>query len=71
MEIQAELFADARVIFDLGANVGQTAKQYRSHFPRAHIYSFEPFHDSFAALQQALWGDPNFHPQMIALAVTL
>jgi FkbM family methyltransferase len=36
------LGAEPRVIFDCGASVGTTAESYRSLFPRAAIYSFEP-----------------------------
>jgi FkbM family methyltransferase len=39
-------------IFDIGANIGQSAHAFRSQFPEAAIYSFEPFRSSYAALQQ-------------------
>lgn len=29
-------------IFDVGANIGQSANQYLTHFPNASIYCFEP-----------------------------
>ena len=35
----------ANVIFDIGANTGQTAERYRALFPEAAIYCFEPFPD--------------------------
>ncbi len=70
VEIQASLVPDARVIFDVGAYRGETAKEYRSLFPRAEIYAFEPFPDSFAALKNILPGDKHFHPHSIALADT-
>ena len=69
-EIQASLLPDARVIFDVGAYIGETAKEYRSLFSRAEIYAFEPFPDSFATLKNVLPGDNRFHPQNIALADT-
>lgn len=43
---------DEPVIFDVGANRGQTAIRYRSVFPGSRIYSFEPFPDSFKALKE-------------------
>jgi FkbM family methyltransferase len=70
LEVQAELFPDARVIFDVGAHVGETAREYRTLFPLADIYSFEPFPRSFAVLQRSMSGDPRFHPQRIALLDT-
>lgn len=45
------------VIFDIGAHIGQTAKTYREHFPRASIYSFEPFPESFRSLVKSREGD--------------
>ena len=42
----------AGVVFDVGANVGQSAKQYARTFPTAHIYSFEPVSETFHRLQE-------------------
>ena len=38
------------VIFDIGAHHGQTAKEFRTWFPKAHIFCFEPFPDSYSEL---------------------
>jgi FkbM family methyltransferase len=38
------------IIFDIGANIGQTAQAFRNQFPEAAIYSFEPFRSSHTAL---------------------
>ena len=35
-----------RTIFDVGANVGQTASALSAMFPESTIYSFEPFADT-------------------------
>ena len=35
------------VLFDVGANVGQSAIAYRKAFPNAAIYGFEPIGASF------------------------
>src|SRR5262249_14141200 len=67
IEVQAELIPNARVIFDVGAHRGETAREYRALFPLADIYSFEPFPHSFAVLQGSMPGDPRFHPQPIAV----
>jgi FkbM family methyltransferase len=67
-EIQAALLPDAAVIFDVGAHIGRTAKEYRSLFPRALIYAFEPSPETFKTLKAALPGDPLFRPQNIALS---
>jgi FkbM family methyltransferase len=43
-----------RVIFDIGANIGQTARLFAKNFPDAEIYCFEPFQANFAILQRNL-----------------
>jgi FkbM family methyltransferase len=55
-------------IYDVGANDGATAKRYRSLFPQAQIYSFEPYPDSFTKLQDAMRGDRCFLATEVALA---
>ncbi len=42
---------DELTIFDIGANVGQTAKSLAEVFPSSKIYSFEPVPETFAKLQ--------------------
>jgi FkbM family methyltransferase len=41
---------DIRTILDVGANDGQSAKHFRTVFPNARIYCFEPLPDAFASL---------------------
>ena len=43
-------------IFDVGANVGQSALRFAERFPEATIWSFEPFEAAFAELEQATRG---------------
>ena len=64
---QRRLIADAGVIFDVGANEGQTAINYRRLFPSAQIWSFEPFPASYEALCRSL-SDQRFHPIPLALS---
>lgn len=51
LPVGADLFVDINhkinypalnVLFDVGANVGQTRKYFRFHLPDSTIYSFEP-----------------------------
>lgn len=37
-------------IIDIGANLGQSAKEYRTVFPEAHVYCFEPIPDVYQSL---------------------
>jgi len=62
--------ADAPVIFDVGANVGATARRYRALYPRATIHCFEPYPPSFAQLSAALAGDGlvSLHPTALSSA---
>jgi FkbM family methyltransferase len=64
---QQRLIPDAKMIFDVGANVGQTAKTYRRLFPSAQIWSFEPFPESYESLCRSL-ADQRFHPVPLALS---
>lgn len=58
------------VIFDVGAHIGQTAKQYRRFFPKAKIYSFEPFPESYAKLTTKHHKDRRVLPQNMAVSDT-
>jgi FkbM family methyltransferase len=45
-----------RNVFDVGANVGQSALRFRQWFPNATIWSFEPFEGAFQELEDAVRG---------------
>jgi FkbM family methyltransferase len=42
--------SDIRIIFDVGANVGQTTRLFREQFPDSQIYSFEPISNTYEEL---------------------
>src|SRR5260370_42485615 len=67
---QARLVADAQVVFDVGPNVGQSAKTYRRLYPLSDIWSFEPFPDTYEHLCRSL-PDERFHPVALALSVRI
>jgi FkbM family methyltransferase len=48
-----------QVIFDVGANRGQTSAVMRAAFPLSTIYSFEPSPTAFTKLQARVAGDPR------------
>jgi FkbM family methyltransferase len=54
-------------ILDVGAHRGETALRYRALFPQAVIHCFEPFAESFAALQTAVARDQGVHTHRVAL----
>lgn len=47
----------ANTLFDVGANVGQTASEMRNYFPKASIHCFEPVDSTFDILRQNLYHD--------------
>jgi FkbM family methyltransferase len=56
------------IIFDIGANAGQTTHKYRKLFPKASIYGFEPFPEMFLKYTESVHGDKNVYPINIALS---
>ncbi len=58
------------VIFDVGAYIGEVTATYKSIFPNATIYCFEPFWDSFQKLMQ-LPGDNSIKPYQMAISDTV
>lgn len=54
-------------IFDVGANIGQTASYYSGYFPDAKIYSFEPVSDSYNQLCENIIGYSNCSAYKLAL----
>jgi FkbM family methyltransferase len=52
---------EAKTIFDVGANVGNSTRWFRQNFPEAKIYAFEPITPTFNALA----GNVGQHPLTI------
>ena len=55
------------VIFDIGAYVGDTIKQFKSSFPESYIHAFEPFDESFSILKNRFQKTENLLLNNIAL----
>jgi FkbM family methyltransferase len=64
---QKRAITDAKTIFDVGANIGQSAQTYRRLYPQAEIWSFEPFPSTYKDLCRSV-SDPKFHPVELALS---
>lgn len=56
------------VIFDVGGHFGETVREYKALFPDATIYSFEPFGESFAALERTAAEFQNVRAVNLALS---
>lgn len=59
---------EVRTIFDVGANIGQSALAYRKQFPKASIYSFEPAEATFGELKNNCRADKKMHPFQLAIS---
>jgi FkbM family methyltransferase len=64
---QKRAITDAKTIFDVGANIGQSAQTYRRLYPQAEIWSFEPFPTTYTDLCRSI-SDSKFHPVELALS---
>lgn len=68
IDIHARIgYGALNTIFDVGANTGQTWKEFRSNEPNAQIYCFEPVSDSFNELYNATKKDNNCVAEKVAL----
>ena len=50
---------DGDVVFDVGANIGESENYFSKHFKHANIYCFEPVNNSFNNLTINLKGDKS------------
>jgi FkbM family methyltransferase len=57
--------------FDIGANIGQTAKKLSAYFPNSIIYSFEPVKETYKLLQENVAEYSNIHTYNLAMGVSL
>lgn len=67
---QARIFGSQEplIVFDAGANTGETARKYLHLFPKCNIHAFEPFPSTFSKLQSNIGHDPRVQAHMVALA---
>lgn len=56
------------IILDIGANIGQTLEAYKELFPNSEVHSFEPFPDSFHALEQVASRHTRAYAHQLAMA---
>ena len=56
-----------KLIFDVGANIGQSATYFLSQFPEAQIQCFEPVGTTFEALSRSLSSEPRVSLNRLAL----
>ncbi len=54
------LDVDKPIIFDIGANLGQSIERYSKYFPNKKIYSFEPAPDTFNRMKKKIENTEEF-----------
>lgn len=59
---------NVKVVFDVGANEGQTAEHYARAFPSAQIYSFEPVAATYKSLVERVSKWPRVRTFQLAFA---
>jgi FkbM family methyltransferase len=68
VDIQCKIkFPSINVVFDVGANVGQSRSYFRFYLPDAKIFSFEPVESSFTQLKNSAAADNNCVLENMAL----
>lgn len=68
VDIKEKIGLEPKTIFDVGANIGQTAKLFSRYFPKAVIHSFEPVSSSFEKLSAFAKKNPGIKPYQLALS---
>ena len=58
---------DAKIILDIGANIGMASNYLSKRFPKARIFAFEPVPDNFALLSKNVQSLGNVQPFQKAL----
>lgn len=61
-------YGPLKVIFDVGANIGQSWQEFRKNEPRSFIYCFEPISGAFSRLVDITHKDPKCITERSALA---
>lgn len=56
------------VVFDVGANIGQSTDAIIEHFPTAQVFAFEPVSATFAQFMQRFGDFPNVKANRLALS---
>jgi FkbM family methyltransferase len=57
-------------IFDVGANTGQSAREYLTRFPSARVFSFEPVESSYRELVKSQGANRRFSAHRIAFGAS-
>lgn len=67
-DLKEKIAIDLKIIFDVGANIGQTATYFSRQFPKATIHSFEPVSSTFQKLYSNTEGNKKINCHQLALS---
>src|SRR4051812_14085276 len=56
------------VVFDVGANVGQSVEDFATHYPNTRIFAFEPIAKTYEALCAHVEGNDKVSAHRVALS---
>lgn len=59
---------EVKIIFDVGANLGQMTRYYKRWFPKSKIYCFEPFEECFKLLVAKYQKSDLIEPYQLAVS---
>lgn len=68
VDLKEKIGIDLKIMFDVGANAGQTALRFTKHFPEAEIHSFEPVSSTFRKLSAATSNNKKIQCYQLALS---
>lgn len=68
VDLKEKIGIDIQTMFDVGANIGQTALHFTKHFPKATIHSFEPVSSTFQKLVSNTKNNPRIKCHQLALS---
>ena len=68
---KAKIDIDNPLIFDVGANKGQSIRRFKNIFPRSTIHAFEPIKEEFVKLQDEFKNDKSIFLNNFALGDSL
>jgi len=62
---------DTPLVFDVGANIGQSVRKFRRYFPQSVIHAFEPGPNTFKTLCHETQNSTDLHLWNVALGASL
>ena len=60
---------DNPIIFDVGANKGQSIRRFKNIFPKSTIHAFEPIKEEFVKLQEEFKNDKSIFKSYCCVSI--